>query len=63
MNASKLNRLVENGFVKILYSPHATFEQINPLSSARGDPYERRYYLLKGHIKRGKGWKQIELDA
>jgi len=44
-------------------SPHATFEQINPLSSARGDPYERRYYLLRGHVKRGKGWKQIELDA
>jgi len=43
-------------------SKKATFEQINPYSGKSGrNVFERKYYLIKAKIKKGKNWKIFEI--
>ncbi len=41
----------------------AKFEQINPYSGKSGkNVFERKYYLLKAKVKKGKNWKILEIQ-
>jgi len=43
-------------------SKKAIFEQINPYSGKSGrNIFERKYYLIKAKIKKGKNWKLLEI--
>ncbi|AGK61249.1 CRISPR-associated protein Cas5, subtype I-A/APERN [Archaeoglobus sulfaticallidus PM70-1] len=43
-------------------SKKAKFEQINPYSEKSGrNVFERKYYLIKAKIKKGKNWKVLEI--
>ncbi|RLI80857.1 type I-A CRISPR-associated protein Cas5 [Archaeoglobales archaeon] len=43
-------------------SKKAKFEQINPYSGKLGrNVFERKYYLIKAKIKKGKNWKVLEI--
>jgi len=45
-------------------SKKATFEQINPYSSKSSRKvFERKYYLIKARVKKGKNWKVLKLCA
>jgi hypothetical protein len=43
-------------------SKKAKFEQINPYSGKSSrNVFERKYYLIKAKIKKGKNWKNLEI--
>jgi hypothetical protein len=45
-------------------SKKAKFEQINPYSGKSGrNVFERKYYLIKARIKKGKKWKLLEIQC
>jgi len=44
-------------------SKKANFEQINPYSGQKSKKvFERKYYLIKARIKKGKNWKILEVE-
>jgi len=43
-------------------SKKAKFEQVNPYSGKSGkNVFERKYYLIKSKVKKGKNWKILEI--